>query len=307
MANLLLITPGLDPNSEVKHHYITKEEDQNDSTTQLDDNQCDEIIKHMNSIERSTQRVYMSSQIIQMARRRSLLTHMNKKYGKQQYLLSKMQNRLTLSTTATKSTIKSIELKNENEQTQPTNENKEIKEEKIELTGKQMMDEIQKQEGVLKDKVYLMNQYFSGMNQKKLSKMYEKIETTLDEGLVQIVEYSDADNKWKQKRIRLQSNFLTVMSINNQHKEVMYLNNPKIEKDGTMIILNSIIKIKFSTISICETWEKTLKELSIFVENIPRTVINQESGLQSIGDDHHSRTHSNENSKPMSSLLTINI
>ena len=79
MTSLLLITPGLEPNTETKHKYILKEEDKTDSTTELDDEQCDIVINHMNTIERSTQRTYMSSQIIQMAKRKAILTNMNKK------------------------------------------------------------------------------------------------------------------------------------------------------------------------------------------------------------------------------------
>ena len=279
MTSLLLITPGLEPNTETKHKYILKEEDKTDSTTELDDEQCDIVINHMNTIERSTQRTYMSSQIIQMAKRKAILTNMNKKYGKKKTLTNKMKNQLKASTSLARSTRKV-----------PENQTEEIT----------MLSQAEQHEKELKDKVCLMNQYFSEMNQRKLVKMYEKIEMTLDEGLVQTVEYSDADNKWKQKRIKLQSNFFSVMSLNNQHKDVMYLNNPTIEKDGTMIVLNSLIKCKFSTVAICETWEKALKGLSIFVESIPRTVINQETNLHTMAD-----IHEKDGKQP--GLYTINV
>ena len=292
MSNLLLITPGLDSTSDIKHKYIEKEEDQPDTTTQFDEHQSDEIITHLNTIERSTQRVYMSSQIIQMARRKSLLTNMNKRYGKPQQLLTKMQNRLTVSTKSHPQTSENHMAKNA---------------ESVEFTEKKMLDEAEKQEKMLKDKVFLMNTYFSGMSQKKLLRMYEKMENSMDEGMVQIVEYSDADNKWKQKRIKLQSNFFTVMSLNNQHKEVVYLNNPLIEKDATLITMNFVIKIRFANQNICDTWEKALKGLSIFVENIPRTVINQESGLNTIGEDHHVRNHSNDIKQNVLPSLNMNV
>ncbi|EDR26835.1 hypothetical protein EDI_253000 [Entamoeba dispar SAW760] len=219
------------------------------------DDKTKALIIFLEKTKRPSQRVTTSYAMVMAAKHRALLTNCNKRYGKKTEILESCR----------RSTIGfSDDLIQQNLQTS--------------------LNALKQTEEIMKEKIFEMNQFFSELSPKKLLRMYDTVASSItQESLNAVVDYSYDDSKPKQKKITLRSNFFVISSINSQYKEVIYLNNPSVLKEGeTTLIINGLTKVKFNSNELCDKWEHELNNLSIWVESIPRTVINEENSSSNI-------------------------
>ncbi|EAL44385.2 RhoGAP domain containing protein [Entamoeba histolytica HM-1:IMSS] len=220
------------------------------------DDKTKSLITFLEKTKRPSQRVTTSHAMVMAAKRRALLTNCNKRYGKKIEILESCR-RPTIG----------------------------FSDDLIQQSLQISFDAMKQTEEIMKENIFEMNQFFSEMSPKKILRMYDTVASSItQESLSAVVDYSYDDSKPKQKKIILRSNFFVISSINSQYKEVIYLNNPSVLKEGeTTLIINGLTKVKFNSNEVCDQWEHELNNLSIWVESIPRTVINEESSSSNLG------------------------
>ncbi|KAL7711545.1 RhoGAP domain containing protein [Entamoeba marina] len=188
--------------------------------------------------KRATQFIYSGSQAMKHVLRKSLLVKINQQYG----LAGNVKRNLSKST-------------NNNF---PVNQ----------VTTK-VIEETQE---IYKEKIFQMNIYFSELSSKKLLGMYDLFVGSLTtEPLTDTVDYAYNDSKLKQKKCTLHSNFLIISSIKEPTQRIV----SKIDPFG--ITLNSSHTLIFENEERQKQWLEAIDKLSIWVESIPRTIMDQET------------------------------
>ncbi|ELP83699.1 hypothetical protein EIN_468330 [Entamoeba invadens IP1] len=207
------------------------------------------LISFLEKTKRPSQRMTTTLEAVIKARHHNAMTKYNTKYGKKSEIMQSCRRTFEgeLATQNAKITLETL------------------------LESKKMLEE----------KISMMNSYFAEMNEKKLQRMYDIVVSYItQEGLTDTVEYSFENSKYKTKKVILRSNFLVVCSSSGKSKDVFYLYNPVVEKESDCSLrINQTTKIKFQSNEVREKWVSALRNLTIWVESIPRTVINQEGGI----------------------------
>ncbi|ELP94445.1 hypothetical protein EIN_047380 [Entamoeba invadens IP1] len=155
---------------------------------------------------------------------------------------------------------------------------------KIDASELNTLETLKEMYNILTEKILMLNIYFSEIEPKKITKMYETVANYItQEELVSFVEYRLGNAKPKKKKIVLKSNFFIVRSVSNNSKHVFYLNHPTLfmEGDATLTV-NSLFHIKFKGKEERDKWEGQLSSMTIWVESIPRTVISQTNGIANL-------------------------